>query len=473
MINKSLQTEIKAFFTFNPTSQQELTVKKIAQFLESPSSEALFLLKGYAGTGKTTVVASLVRMMLANKMKVVLLAPTGRAARVFSSYANTLAMTIHRKIYRQERYGDLESHFKINDNKHTSTLFIVDEASMIGHHDNIYNQFGSGSLLDDLVKYVYQGNNCKLMLIGDQGQLPPVGSPYSVALDTNHLKSYSLDVTEIEMTQVVRQAENSGILYQATLLRQAMAADSCELLPKIAACRYPDIEIVSGEDLLESIDNAYHEWGIEDTIIITRSNKRANLYNQGIRARILDREEEELERGDWLMIGKNNYYWSEKNKQEGFLANGEMAEVKRVQHRTEIYGFDFAYVELKFPEHPELELEAMILLNTLRTETPNLSREENEKLYTAILEDYEDISIKHERVQALKKDMYYNALQIKYAYAITCHKSQGGQWHTVFLDGAFLPEKMRTTEGFRWLYTAITRATDKLYLVNYPSDEID
>jgi len=472
MIKKFLEPEIKAFFTFNPTSQQELTVKKIAQFLESLNPEALFLLKGYAGTGKTTVVAALVNMMLAKEMKVVLLAPTGRAARVFSSYANTPAMTIHRKIYRQETYGDFESHFKLNDNKHSHTLFIVDEASMIGHHDNSPNQFGSGSLLDDLIKYVYQGNNCKLMLIGDQGQLPPVGSPNSVALDAHHLETYSLDVTEIEMTQVVRQAENSGILYQATLLRKAMAADSCELLAKIPASRFPDIEIVSGEELLESIDNAYYKWGIKETIIITRSNKRANLYNQGIRARILDREEE-LERGDWLMISKNNYYWTEQNKQDGFLANGEMAEVKRVHDRTELYGFDFCYVELGFPEHPNLELEAMILLNTLRTESPNLSREENEQLYNAVLEDYQDIEVKREKIQAIKKDSYYNALQIKYAYAITCHKSQGGQWHTVFLDGAFLPEKMRNKEGFRWLYTAMTRATDKLYLVNYPSNEVE
>ncbi|MFA6831735.1 MAG: AAA family ATPase [Bacteroidaceae bacterium] len=472
MIKKSIEAEIKAFFTFNPTSEQELTVQKIAQFLQSTSSEALFLLKGYAGTGKTTVVAALVRMLLANNRQVVLLAPTGRAARVFSSYAKTLAMTIHRKIYRQETYGDLESHFKLNENKQSNTLFIVDEASMVGHQCHSYNQFGSGSLLDDLIKYVYQGDHCQLMLIGDQGQLPPVGAPKSMALDIDQLKSYGLDVTEIEMKQVVRQAENSGILYQATLLRQAMAADSCTLLPKIAASRYPDIEVVSGEYLLESIDNAYYQWGIEETIIITKSNKRANLYNQGIRARILDREEE-LERGDWLMIGKNNYYWTEQNNQKGFLANGEMAEVKRVKRKTELYGFDFAYVELKFPEHPEMELEAMILLNTLRTESPTLSREENEKLYTAVLKDYEEISIKQQRVQALKKDSYYNALQVKYAYAITCHKSQGGQWHTVFLDGAFLPENMLNEEGFRWLYTAMTRATDKLYLVNYPSEGIE
>lgn len=472
MIKKSTEAEIKAFFTFNPTSEQELTVHKIAHFLQSPSSEALFLLKGYAGTGKTTVVSALVKMMLANQMKVFLLAPTGRAARVFSTYANTLAMTIHRKIYRQETYGDLESHFKLNENKHTNTLFIVDEASMIGHHNHSNNQFGSGSLLDDLIKYVYQGKHCKLMLIGDQGQLPPVGSVNSMALDANQLQSYGLDVTEIEMTQVVRQAEDSGILYQATLLRQAMAAGSCDLLPKIAASRFPDIEVVSGEDLLESLDNAYYQWGIEETIIITRSNKRANLYNQGVRARILDREEE-LERGDWLMIAKNNYYWAEQNNQNGFLANGEMAEVKRVQHQTELHGFDFAYVELKFPEHPDMEMETMILLNTLRTETPTLSREENEQLFTSVVADYEDISVKRERVQAIKKDMYYNALQVKYAYAITCHKSQGGQWHTVFLDGAFLPDKMRNEEGFRWLYTAMTRATDKLYLVNYPSDGVE
>lgn len=403
--------------------------------------------------------------------KCVLLAPTGRAAKVFSLYSHHPAYTIHRRIYRQRVFsGDMEN-FTLNTNLHRQTLFIVDEASMIANEGLSGASFGTGRLLDDLIEYVYSVPGCSLMLVGDTAQLPPVGEEQSPALSVPVLQGYGLEVTECLLTQVVRQAADSGILYNATLLRHSIMKDACFGLPSVRIGKFPDVKVIQGGDLIEAISDSYDKVGMDETIIICRSNKRANLYNRGIRNTILYREDE-LNAGDVLMVAKNNYFWGADCKELDFIANGDVAVVRRVRRVREMYGFRFADVVLRFPDYGDLELEVTLLLDTLHTDFPSLPREQGEKLFEAVFEDYAHLSSKRERIKKIKEDPYYNALQVKYAYAVTCHKAQGGQWQRVFLDQGYLTDEMVSPDYYRWLYTAFTRATETLYLVNWPKEQL-
>ena len=472
MINNYLERQIKENFPYQPTLEQEIAVKSLSEFLLSTLADEVFILRGYAGTGKTSLVGALVKTMDQLQQKSVLLAPTGRAAKVFSAYAGHPAFTIHKKIYRQQSFSNELSNFSINDNLATNTLFIVDEASMISNEGLSGSMFGTGRLLDDLVQFVYSGQGCRLLLMGDTAQLPPVGEELSPALFADALKGYGLEVREIDLTQVVRQVQESGILWNATQLRQLIAEDDCYSLPKIKITGFPDIKLVPGIELIEELTNCYDHDGMDETIVVCRSNKRANLYNNGIRAQILWREDE-LNTGDMLMIAKNNYYWTEKYKEMDFIANGEIAVVRRVRRTREIYGFRFAEVTLRFPDQNDLELDANLLLDTLHSDSPALPKEDNDRLFYTVLEDYIDIPNKRDRMKKMKADPHYNALQVKYAYAITCHKAQGGQWQNVFLDQGYMTDEYLTPDYFRWLYTAFTRATKTLYLVNYPKEQVE
>ena len=472
MINKYLETQIKENFPYQPTSEQEIVIKSLSGFLLSTRDGMLFLLRGYAGTGKTSLVGALVKTLDRLQQKCVLLAPTGRAAKVFSAYSGHPAFTIHKKIYRQRAFSNEVGNFSLNDNLTTHTLYIVDEASMISNEGLSGAMFGTGRLLDDLVQYVYSGQGCRLLLLGDTAQLPPVGEEQSPALFADALRGYGLEVVEADLTQVVRQMEQSGILWNATRLRRLIADEDCFSLPKIRVSGFADIRMLPGAELIDELSACYDRDGLEETIVICRSNKRANLYNKGIRAQILWREEE-LSTGDLLMVAKNNYYWTERLKEMDFLANGETAVVRRVRRTRELYGFRFADVTLAFPDYDDLELEANLLLDTLHSDAPALPKADNDRLFYAVLEDYADIPLKRDRMKKMKADPHYNALQVKYAYAVTCHKAQGGQWKNVFLDQGYMTDEYLTPDYFRWLYTAFTRATGTLYLVNYPKEQLE
>ena len=472
MVNTYLGQQIKTNFPYKPTFEQENVVKILANFLFCRKMDVLFLLKGYAGTGKTSLIGALVKTMDQLEQKCILMAPTGRAAKVFSHYAGHPAYTIHKKIYRQKSFSNEVDNFSINDNLHQHTLFIVDEASMIANDGLSGSMFGTGRLLDDLIQYVYSGQGCRLMLIGDTAQLPPVGEEESPALSADALKGYGLEVYEGMLTEVVRQLHDSGILWNATELRRYIAEEDYFTLPPIRVEGFPDIKVLPGNELIETINDCYEQVGMDETIVVCRSNKRANIYNKGIRNTILYREEE-LESGDLLMVAKNNYFWTEGCKEIDFIANGDIAEVRRVRREREMYGFRFADVTLRFPDYNDMELEATVLLDTLHTESPALPKEMNDKLFYAVLEDYADITVKRERMKKMKSDPYYNALQVKYAYAVTCHKAQGGQWKRVFLDQGYMTEDMLSPDYFRWLYTAFTRATETLYLVNWPKEQTE
>ena len=472
MINNYLERQIKENFSYQPTFEQEIAVKSLSEFLLSTANDTVFVLRGYAGTGKTSLVGALVKAMDKLQQKSVLLAPTGRAAKVFSAYAGHPAFTIHKKIYRQQSFSNEVSNFSINDNLTTHTLYIVDEASMISNEGLSGSMFGTGRLLDDLVEFVYSGAGCRLLLMGDTAQLPPVGEEQSPALATEALKGYGLNVIEVDLTQVVRQVQSSGILWNATQIRQLIAEDECFSLPKIKVSGFPDIQVVRGDELIDTLTGCYEKDGMDETIVVCRSNKRANIYNKGIRAQILYREDE-LNTGDLLMVAKNNYFWTEKYKEMDFIANGEIAVVRRVRRTRELYGFRFAEVLLAFPDKNYFELEANLLLDTLHSHAPALPKTENDRLFYSVLEDYVDITVKRERMKKMKADPHYNALQVKYAYAVTCHKAQGGQWQNVFLDQGYMSDEYLTPDYFRWLYTAFTRASKTLYLVNYPEEQIE
>ena len=472
MINNYLERHIKENFSYQPTFEQEIAVKSLSEFLLSTANETVFVLRGYAGTGKTSLVGALVKAMDKLQQKSVLLAPTGRAAKVFSAYAGHPAFTIHKKIYRQQAFSNEVSNFSINDNLTTHTLYIVDEASMISNEGLSGSMFGTGRLLDDLVEFVYSGAGCRLLLMGDTAQLPPVGEEQSPALVTEALKGYGLNVIEVDLTQVVRQVQASGILWNATQIRRLIAEEECYSLPKIKVSGFPDIKVVPGDELIETLTGCYEKDGMDETIVVCRSNKRANIYNKGIRAQILYREDE-LNTGDLLMIAKNNYYWTERYKEMDFIANGEIAVVRRVRRTRELYGFRFAEVVLSFPDYNDFEIEANLLLDTLHSDAPALPKTENDRLFYSVLEDYADITVKRERMKKMKADPHYNALQVKYAYAVTCHKAQGGQWLNVFLDQGYMSDEYLTPDYFRWLYTAFTRASKTLYLVNYPKEQIE
>ncbi|MBR5475582.1 MAG: AAA family ATPase [Bacteroidaceae bacterium] len=471
MINKYLASQIKLNFPFIPTLQQENSIEKISEFILSERERKVFVLCGYAGTGKTVLISSLVSTLESLGRKSVLLAPTGRAAKVFSSYAGVVAYTIHKWIYRQKSITDATV-FTLMENRAKHTLFIVDEASMIANEG--MSGFGSGALLDDLVEFVFSGDGCSLILLGDIAQLPPVGEELSPALSADYLRSMYLNVTSVEMTQVMRQADDSGILYNATFLRDIIARGDGGFIPQIKFKGFADVCRVSGEELIEAIDSCYSEAGMEETIILCRSNKRANVYNEGIRRRILYREDE-LNRTDLLMVVKNNYYWPEQLGKEDksilekmdFIANGDIASIVRVGGVEEMYGFRFADVSLSFSDYEDCELDIKILLDTLTSESPSLTREQSDRLFNAVWEDYPEIKSKRKRMEEVRKNPYYSALQVKYGYAVTCHKAQGGQWKRVFIDQGFVAADGMNADYYRWLYTAFTRATEKLYLVNW------
>ena len=464
MLSSFFLEQIKKNFPFEPTGEQYKVLEKWSDFLFAQNNNSLFLLKGYAGTGKSSLVGAIVKTLNELKQKSVLLAPTGRAAKVFSAYAGQNAYTIHKKIYRQKEFSNEPAGFVLADNLHKHTLFIVDEASMISNDGLDSFSFGSGRLLDDLIHYVYSGEGCRLVLLGDSAQLPPVSQPESPALELSVLQGYGLDISGMTLTEVVRQAKTSGILTNATLLRKKIEAGQTNEFPKLSVHSGADVQIVSGEDLHETIQDAYHRDGTDETIVITRSNKRANGFNNAIRNRILYREEE-LTSGDLLMVVKNNYHWAKEEESMDFIANGDLMEILRVRRAQELYGFHFCDVTARFPDY-DTEMDIKILLETLHTDSPALPKELNDKLFYTILEDYADIPGKREKMKQMKINPFYNVVQVKYAYAVTCHKAQGGQWKNVFLDLSYIPQDRLGIDFYRWLYTAFTRATERIYLIN-------
>lgn len=472
MVGTELERQLGQNFLYKPTEGQRDVFRLFAGFLLSADPHAIFLLKGYAGTGKTSVVGTLVKTLGRLKRKCVLLAPTGRAAKVFSRYSGHPAYTVHRMIYRQASFSNEMDNFMLNTNLHRHTLFIVDEASMIANEGLSGSLSGSGRLLDDLITYVYGSEGCRLILVGDTAQLPPVGEEGSPALSVDNLRGYGLSVMEKELTEVVRQGQDSGVLYNATRLRLRMMEGACDILPRIRMDGFPDVRVVSGAELPEAISTCYDRDGVESTIVICRSNKRANLYNKGIRNTILWREDE-LVPGDILMVAKNNYFWGNNCEGLDFIANGDLSVVRRVRHVQEMYGFRFADVLLSFPDYQDVEIEAKVLLDTLHSDSPSLTKDQSDRLFHAVWEDYQDVTVKRERMKKIKSDPWYNALQVKYAYAVTCHKAQGGQWNHVFVDQGYLSEDMLSLDYYRWLYTAFTRAIGTLYLVNWPERQTE
>ena len=480
MIIDELKYKILQQFGFPPTQEQAHALEVFAEFLTDRDPHAVMILRGSAGTGKTTLSGAIVRTLKEIRQKVMLLAPTGRAAKVFSLNSGSPAYTIHRRIYREKSFSGVEGQFNLNDNLYTDTLFMVDEASMIANMGLGGMSFGSGCLLDDLVHFVYQGRNDRLLLIGDKAQLPPVGEEESPALHAAMLEGYGLKVYECDLNEVLRQSEESGILYNATMIRQMITHDDITQLPKIHFAGYSDIKPMPGAELIEALADSYHHVGLDDTIVVTRSNKRANVFNQGIRNMVLDREEE-LSQGDILMIVKNNYYWMEEERKSNnklqsneipaFLANGDRAKVLKVRRRIDLYGFRFATLLLQFPDYGNYELEATVLLDTLTSEAPALTHEQQEQLFHQIEEDYQDIPLKADRMKAIRQDQFFNALQVKFAYAVTCHKAQGGQWAHVYVDQGYMTDDMLNPDYIHWLYTAFTRATEMLYLVNWPETQ--
>ena len=513
MVIDALKYQILQQFGFVPTEEQGQALDAFARFLTDRDPDAVMILRGSAGTGKTSLSGAIVRTLKAIRQKVMLLAPTGRAAKVFSLNSGCPAYTIHRRIYREKSFAGVDGQFNLNDNLFTDTLFMVDEASMISNLGLGGTTFGSGCLLDDLVHFVYQGHNDRLMLIGDKAQLPPIGEEESPALHAAMLEGYGLSVYECDLNEVLRQSEQSGILYNATMIRQMITHDDITQLPKIHFSGFSDIQQMSGAELIEALADSYHHVGLDDTIVVTRSNKRANIFNQGIRNMVLDRDEE-LSQGDILMIVKNNYYWMEEERKKvseerrvkseetafggrresqfnglanhkvqsskfqvqskelpAFLANGDRAKVLRVRRRIDLYGFRFATLLLQFPDYDNYELEATVLLDTLTSEAPALTHEQQEQLFRQIEEDYQDIPLKADRMKAIRQDQFFNALQVKFAYAVTCHKAQGGQWAHVYVDQGYMTDDMLTPDYIHWLYTAFTRATEKLYLINWPETQ--
>lgn len=486
MIVDELKYKILQQFGFPPTLEQANALDVFARFLTDRNPQVVMILRGSAGTGKTSLSGAIVRTLQSIHQKVMLLAPTGRAAKVFSLNSGTPAYTIHRRIYREKSFSGVDGQFNLNDNLFTDTLFMVDEASMVANMGLGGMSFGSGCLLDDLVHFVYQGRNDRLMLIGDKAQLPPVGEEESPALNAAMLQGYGLTVYECDLNEVLRQSEQSGILYNATMIRQMITHDDITQLPKIRFTGFSDIKPMPGAELIEALADSYHHVGLDDTIVVTRSNKRANIFNQGIRNMVLDREEE-LSQGDILMIVKNNYYWMEEERKKikekdnqvpsneipAFLANGDRAKVLKVRRRIDLYGFRFATLLLQFPDYGNYELEATVLLDTLTSEAPALTHEQQEQLFHQIEEDYQDVPLKADRMKAIRQDQFYNALQVKFAYAVTCHKAQGGQWAHVYVDQGYMTDDMLTPDYIHWLYTAFTRATEMLYLVNWPETQIE
>jgi exodeoxyribonuclease V len=450
-----------------PTDDQSEALKKIASYICDNNNDIIFLMTGYAGTGKTSIISSIVRTLDLLRMRSVLLAPTGRAAKVLSSYAGKQAFTIHKKIYRQKSSKDGLGSFSLDRNLHKDTFFIVDEASMISNIGSESTLFGSGRLLDDLIEYVYSGTDCKLILTGDTAQLPPVGSVLSPALDQAVLAGYGFGLITRELKQVVRQSEESGVLMNATRVRLQVAEHNLTH-PTIDCINFDDTRRITGEDLVEEISTSYGACGMEGTIIIVNSNKQANRYNQGIRNRVFFREEE-ISPGDMVMVVKNNYFILDEEEEQGFIANGDIAEVKRIRKYEERFGFRFADMLLYFPDY-DLELESKVMLDVLHLDTPALPSDKSRELFQNVQADYLHIRTRRKQYEAVRKDPYFNALQIKFSYAVTCHKAQGGQWERIFIDQGMFNRNEITIDYLRWFYTALTRSTDRVYLVNFSQD---
>ncbi len=466
MIQDELVYQILQDFGFEPTQDQRNALHIFARFMTNRSENAAMILRGSSGTGKTSLAGAIVRAVNRLRIKVSLLAPTGRAAKVFSLNAGLAASTIHRKIYREKAFNGADGQFQLNNNMFRDMLFMVDEASMISLSQS-NTTFGSGRLLDDLVQYVYSsGANCRLLLIGDKAQLPPVGEQESPALRADVLKAYGLQVYECDLNEVLRQSQHSGILWNATAIRKMITYNTATQLPQIHLKGFADISIVQGNELIESLASSYSAVGMDETMVITRSNKRANIFNQGIRNTILGREEE-LTTGDLVMVVKNKYLEKDRSTDISFIANGDHAVVRRVRNIRELYGFRFADVALEFPDYNNTELDTVVVLDTLTTEAPALTHEQNDKLFQSVMEDYADVPRKADRMKQLREDEYFNAMQIKFGYAVTCHKAQGGQWAHIYLDQGYMTDEMLTPDYIHWLYTAFTRATEHLYLVNW------
>lgn len=469
-MSNELKYQILRNFPFDPTTDQMHVLDVFERFITDSDERCVMILRGSAGTGKTSLASVIVRTLLDLQYKISLLAPTGRAAKVFSLNSGQPAATIHRSIYRERTFAGLDGKFNLNANLYRNRLFMIDEASMISL-TSVNSTFGSGCLLDDLIQFVYNERNCRMLLIGDKAQLPPVGEAESPALRADVLAAYGLKVYECDLNEVLRQSQDSGILYNATIIRQMITHDQATALPKIRFKGFADISIVPGDELIESLSTSYAEVGIDETMVITRSNKRANIFNQGIRNMVLGREEE-LTTGDMLMVVKNKY----KEKQaEGlsFIANGDRAIVRSVRNVRELYGFRFADVTLSFPDYDNTEEDMIVILDTLTTEAPALTHEQNEQLFQQVLADYADVPLKSDRMKKIREDDYYNALQVKFGYAITCHKAQGGQWAHIYLDQGYMTDEMLTPDYIHWLYTAFTRATEHLYLVNWPKTQVE
>lgn len=494
MIADELTYMIAEKLGFEPTAEQLAAMRTFAAFMTDRSDRVLMIMRGSAGTGKTSVAGAMVRTMKQLGCKVVLMAPTGRAAKVFALNAGHAACTIHRRIYRQRSLG---GGFSLAPNMLSDTLFMIDEASMIANAGSMDTLFAGGRLLDDLTSFVYGGRNCRMILIGDRAQLPPVGEEESPALSAAFMEGYGLKVYESDLNEVVRQDSMSGILFNATAIRSLITRDRLTLMPKVKFSGFADVVMVNGSELIESLASSYSEVGMDETMVVTRSNKRANIYNQGIRNTVLGREEM-LTTGDMIMVVRNNYYWAGKDaptdagiKKDAakkadrgesdttdtattgisFLANGDRAVVQRVRNVRELYGFRFADLWLQLPDYDNYELQATVITDSLMTEAPALTREQNNRLFENAMEDYSDIRLKTDRIKKIKEDPYFNALQIKFAYAVTCHKAQGGQWAHVYLDQGYMTDDMLTPEYIHWLYTAFTRATEKLFLVNWPKTQ--
>ncbi len=470
MTIENIKQLIISNFPLQPTQDQIKAIELLSKFIFNFEDPNIFILKGYAGTGKTTLVSVLENILPKLKIKTNLLAPTGRAAKVFASYANKNASTIHRKIYKIVNDKNGQTKIFLSQNKHTNTIFIVDEASMISYSNKNNEVFGSRIVLDDLVEYIYSGVNCKLLLVGDTAQLPPVGSDYSPAIDINFInKNYGFNIINYELKEVVRQQTNSGILANATYLRKQIELN--KITGKFfKTTGFDDIIKISSNDLEECLNEAYSKYSKEEIVVITRSNKRANQFNQEIRKRIFFKDDD-ISIDDYLMVVKNNYFWLDENSEAGFIANGDIIVANRIKNVENIHNFNFADLQFSLCDYPNHQLvEAKILTDTIDLETPSLSFDDSNLLYKAISNDYNDIKSKAKRYAAIKKDPYFNAIQVKYAYSLTCHKTQGGQWKVIFIDQGYLTKEMINIEFLRWLYTAITRATDKVYLVNFKDE---
>ena len=467
---KNFYSILSHSFPFNPTIKQDAFFQKITAFITNTNNDAIFVLKGYAGTGKTTVISTIVNNLIEINKKYVLLAPTGRAAKVIANYSNKPAFTIHKKIYFPKKSSGGGVSFTMQQNKHKNTIFIVDEASMISDVVIESKLYESGSLLDDLISYIYSGENCKMILLGDTAQLPPVNLDISPALNTDSLElNYNKKVDWIELDEVMRQELNSGILFNATELRELLK-DSFITEFKFKLRGFKDIvRLTDGYDIQDAINQAYSNYSIEDTAFIVRSNKRANQYNEQIRTKILDKESD-LSTGDFLMVVKNNYFWLKEKDEAGFIANGDIIEVLEIYSFKELYGFKFAKVKIRMVDYPnQIPFETVLILDTIKSESSSLTYEQSNKLYEEVMKDYDHLTTKYAKFQKVKENEYFNGLQVKFSYAITCHKSQGGQWNTVFIEQPYLPDGINR-DYIRWLYTAITRAKDKLYLIGFKED---